>query len=137
MNKPLGNAAVAELFDRHSRSLLLYARQWVGPASAEDVVQRVFVKLIGGGRLPAEPRTWLFRCVRNEAISLMRSERRRYRREQAVAVDGESLFVARPQDKLDAASIQAAMAALPGEQREVIVLRLWSGLTLAEMVFLF
>ena len=63
----------------------------------------------------------------------MRSERRRYRREQAVAVDGESLFVARPQDKLDAASIQAAMAALPGEQREVIVLRLWSGLTLAEI----
>jgi RNA polymerase sigma-70 factor (ECF subfamily) len=25
------------------------------------------------------------------------------------------------------------MAALPGEQREVIVLRLWSGLTLAEI----
>jgi RNA polymerase sigma-70 factor (ECF subfamily) len=133
MNKPSGNNAVAELFDAHSRALLLYARQWVGAAGAEDVVQRVFVRLVSSGRLPAEPRRWLFRCVRNEAISYRRSEDRRSRREQAVASEAKGWFVPDPGDRLDANDVQAALEALPPDQREVVVLRLWSGLTLSEI----
>jgi RNA polymerase sigma factor (sigma-70 family) len=133
MNEPNGNTAVAELFDAHSRVLLLYARQWVGMAGAEDVVQRVFVRLVSSGRLPAEPRTWLFRCVRNEAISYRRSENRRSRREQVVASDAMGWFVTHPGDRLDAGNAQAALEILPPEQREVILLRLWSGLTLSEI----
>jgi RNA polymerase sigma-70 factor (ECF subfamily) len=82
-------------------------------------------------RLPAEPRTWLFRCVRNAAISAWRSNRRRGRRERQAASD--EWFVPRPEDKLDAASAQEALRALPPVQREIVTLRIWSGLTLAQI----
>jgi RNA polymerase sigma-70 factor (ECF subfamily) len=129
--------AVADMFEAHGPALLLYARQWVDAAAAEDVVQRVFVRLLASGRLPADARTWLFRCVRNEAISAWRSDRRRRRREQTAAAtaDGEAgaaWFVPRPEDRIDAAAAQAALAALPAEQREIVTLRIWSSLTLAE-----
>jgi len=132
MSKPPGDATVAELFGAHAPALLLYARQWVGAEEAEDVVQRVFVRLLTGRRLPSDPRTWLFRCVRNEAIDAWRSIRRRGRREHVAARDAPGWFVPSPEDGLDARDAQAALNALPPEEREVIVLRLWSGLTLSE-----
>src|SRR3954452_5289063 len=128
--------AVADMFEAHGPALLLYARQWVDAAAAEDVVQRVFVRLLASGRLPADARTWLFRCVRNDAISAWRSDRRRGRRGRTAATtaDGEAgaaWFVPRPEDRIDAAAAQAALAALPAEQREIVTLPIWSGLTLA------
>ena len=132
MKQRRGDEAVAELYDRHAPALLLYARQWAGP-DAEDVVQRVFVTLIASGRLPAEPRTWLFRCVRNEAMGLGRSGRRRKRREGQVAAVRREWFEARPEDPLSAAEAQAALEGLPAELREVVTLRLWGDLTLSEI----
>lgn len=129
---PPADDTVSRMFNAHARALLLYARQWVGPADAEDVVQRVFVRLLAGGRLPADGRTWLFRCVRNESISAWRAGRRRDRRERA-AGDAAPYFVPRPDDPLDMRAAQEALQALPPEQREVVALRIWSGLTLAEI----
>src|ERR1700722_3278455 len=131
MKKPPGNAEVAGLFEAHARALVLYARQWAGVEGAEDVVQRVFVRMIVGGRLPEEPRTWLFRCVRNEAISYQRSEGRRGRGGKAGA--GRGWFVSKPEDRVDGDAAQAAVESLEAELREVILLRLWSGLTLMEI----
>lgn len=133
MTQPPPDDVVAGLFDAHARALQLYARQWVGAAEADDVVQRVFVRLISGGRLPENARTWLFRCVRNEAIGAWRSARRRGRREREVASGAAGWFAPQPGDALDARAAQAALEALPAEQREVVMLRLWSGLTLAEI----
>jgi len=124
---------IAKLFEQHASALLLYARQWIGAAAADDVVQRVFVKLLSGGKLPADPRTWLFRCVRNEAISTWRSDQRRARREQAIAEDAPPWFVPGLDDPIDAAAAQRALAELSAEQREIVTLRIWSGLTLAQI----
>ncbi|HEY2588926.1 MAG TPA: sigma-70 family RNA polymerase sigma factor [Tepidisphaeraceae bacterium] len=127
---------IRELFVAHGPALLLYARQWLDRAAAQDVVQDVFVRLIAGGRLPAEPRTWLFRCVRNAAISACRSQGRRGRREQragrAAAAAG-GWFVPRVDDRIDAEAAQEALASLSPGQREVVTLRIWSGLTLAQV----
>lgn len=133
MNPPAADDPVTEMFHAHGRALLLYARQWVGPAGAEDVVQRVFVRLLAaGGARPADPRTWLFRCVRNEAASAWRADRRRSQRERSAAGAAPTWFVPRPEDRIDAAAAEAALQALPPVQREVVTLRVWSGLTLAE-----
>jgi RNA polymerase sigma-70 factor (ECF subfamily) len=132
MTKLPGDGAVAEWFAAHGKALLLYARQWVDGGEAEDVVQQVFMRLLAGGAVPGQPRTWLFRCVRNEAIGVWRSNQRRRKREREVASEKVDWFVASPEDRLDAAMVQAALRALPLEQREVVTLRLWSGLTLAE-----
>ena len=124
---------IAELFNQHAPALLLYARQWIGAAAADDVVQRVFVRLLGAGKLPADPRTWLFRCARNEAISTWRSDQRRARREQSIAEDASPWFMANVEDAIDATAAQRVMAQLPASQREIITLRIWSGLTLAQI----
>src|SRR5690348_12584709 len=123
MKQDRGDQAVAELYDRHAPALLLYARLWVGSAEAEDAVQRVFVGLIAGGKIPAEPRTWLFRCVRNEALQVLRSGRRRERREGRVASARGAWFEARSDDLLNAAEAQTALEALPAELREIVTLR--------------
>jgi RNA polymerase sigma-70 factor (ECF subfamily) len=126
---------IRELFVAHGPALLLYARQWLDGPAAQDVVQDVFVRLIARGRMPAEPRTWLFRCVRNAAISACRSRGRRGRRERAArpAASGGEWFVPRVDDRIDAESAQQALAALPAAQREIVTLRIWSGLTLAQV----
>jgi RNA polymerase sigma-70 factor (ECF subfamily) len=66
--------------------------------------------------------------VRNAAIDAGRSDRRRQSREASVAKP-ERWFVEPAIDGLDADQAVAALQGLPTEQREVIVARLWGGLT--------
>ena len=112
-------------------SLVMYARTWTAAEEAEDVVQQAYVRLLSTDRTPADPRSWLFRCVRNEAISWRRTWRRRLRREHAAARD-ERAFVTTVDTRLDARRAEQALTSLPPLQREVVVLRIWSGLTFAE-----
>jgi RNA polymerase sigma factor (sigma-70 family) len=124
------------LFQSLAPALVLYARQWT-PSHAEDVVHDVFVRLIeithSGKRLPDDPRAWLFRSVRNGAISALRSGARRKRREEAISDASPRWFEPRVDDLIDAAEAQRAMESLPDEQREVVVLRVWANLGFQEI----
>lgn len=120
-------------FDSHSAQLLLYARQWLPEPSAEDVVQTVFLRLMSQPRRPDDVKAWLFRAVRNAAISHLRSHRRRRRREQVVAARKRPWFRARPDDPIDAATAQAALSHLPDRLRETAVLRIWGQMTFREI----
>jgi RNA polymerase sigma factor (sigma-70 family) len=117
---------LAELIDAHAPALVLYARQWC--AVPDDVVQEAFCKLAAVRSWPDDPHAWLFRVVRNAAIDAGRSDRRRERREASVA-RLVRWFVEPAIEGLDAASAVAALELLPAEQREVIVARLWGGMT--------
>lgn len=112
---------------------MLYARQWLSPELAEDVVQDVFADLLAKRRAPQHPQAWLYAAVRRRAISRARSRARRRRREQRVVEQRRSYFVANPGDPIDARRAQELLESLPSERREAIVLRLWGGLTLAEV----
>lgn len=113
--------------DAHAGALVLYARQWC--ASAEDVVQVAFAKL-AALRAPPEPALpWLYRVVRNGALSARRGEERRRRHEAEAAARRPAWFVPVDGAALDAATAAAALQGLPLEQREVLVARLWGGLT--------
>lgn len=116
--------------------LLLFARQWVpSHADAEDVVQTAFVKF--WNRHPAAPPAdypLLYAAVRSTALDHLRQTQRRGRREQAAApgVD-EPWFDGTSADAQEMAeTIEAALRRLPPEQREVLILHVWSGLTFAE-----
>ena len=126
-------AKLAAWFDQCAPALALYVRQWLDPAAADDVVQELFVKLLSQPSLPQNAKAWLYRAARNAAVSQGRSFWRRKRREQAVARQRVELFDARPDDAIDAAAAGEALGGLPPEQREAVVLRIWSGLTLAEV----
>jgi RNA polymerase sigma-70 factor (ECF subfamily) len=127
----IGPETLGQLLDQHGGPLVLYARQWC--RCAEDVVQEALLRLVQEPEPPENVVGWLYRVVRNGAISASRSAARRWRREAAIAARGEPWFDASPGDRLDAAAAAEALADLPLEQREVIVARLWGGLTLQEV----
>ena len=122
---------VARLFDRHAAALELFAAQWI--AAPADVVQEAFLKLVRQGRVPDRPAAWLYRVVRNGAISAMRRDVRRQRNEQVAVGQARLRFEADGESPLDAELAARALAALPDEKREVVMARIWGGLTFEEI----
>jgi RNA polymerase sigma factor (sigma-70 family) len=120
----------ARLLDAHGPALILYARQWC--AAPEDVVQEAFLRLVKLRQPPRDVVPWLYRVVRNAAIDAGKAERRRQRRESAVARSAR-WFVEPGVDGLDAEAAVAALGKLGEGEREVIVARLWGGLSFEEI----
>src|SRR5262249_31755316 len=106
-------------------------RQWC--AAPEDVVQEAFVKLVALPRPPEKPVPWLYRVVRNGALSAVRAARRRQHHESAAAARTPAWFAAADAAGLDAAAATTALQALPIDQRETIVAHLWGGLTFEQI----
>jgi RNA polymerase sigma factor (sigma-70 family) len=127
----LSPQAVTRLWDEHLGALVLYARQWCD--APEDVVQEAFLLLVRQVVAPENPIGWLYRVVRNRAINTARSRGRQSRRETAAAARGELWFEPAEGDRLDAAAAADALTQLPIEQREVIVARVWGGLSFEEI----
>lgn len=123
----IGPESFGELFDRLAGPLVLYARQWCDHSEAHDVVQEAFLALGRERRVPDHPEGWLYRVARNRAISVARGSQRRRRRE-AVVSSPEAWFAA-TDDQLDADEATALLAELPVDQREIVVARVWGGLT--------
>jgi RNA polymerase sigma-70 factor (ECF subfamily) len=122
---------LGRLLDRHAAALVLFARQWCG--MPEDVVQEAFVRFAGQNPAPREPAAWLYKVVRNRAISAGRAETRRRRHEAAAAALAVGWFEESSDMSLDAQSAQAALAALCVEECEVIVAHIWGGLTFTQI----
>jgi RNA polymerase sigma-70 factor (ECF subfamily) len=129
--RAVGPELLGPLLDRHAAALELYARQWC--RTPEDVVQRAFVQLAGQRAAPDQVVTWLYRVVRNGAISAARAEQRRRRHETAAAEGTRSWFVPAEPPSLDSAAAIAALTSLAADEREVITAHLWGGLTFQEI----
>ncbi len=127
----MGPDALARLVDRYAPALLLYARQWC--AVPEDVVQEAFVKLAGLRSPPENLAGWLYRVVRNGALSAARAEWRRRRHESAAAAGRATWFVPSPDAALDGQAVAAALERLPIEERETVIAHLWGGLTFEQI----
>ncbi len=122
---------LGHLLDRHFPTLVLYARQWC--AAPEDVVQEAFLKLVTQKRPPRNVVAWLYRVVRNAAISAARKASCRHRHESQAARNSEAWFLAGPNHILDAEEATQALQSLPVESREVIVAHLWGELTFEQI----
>jgi RNA polymerase sigma-70 factor (ECF subfamily) len=118
-----GAELLAKLLDDHGTALVLYARQWCD--TPEDVVQEAFLQLLRQKRAPECVVAWLYRVVRNGALSASRSQARRQQHESAASWRGEPFFLPAEDDALDAVTASRALKDLPLEQRETIVARLW------------
>jgi RNA polymerase sigma factor (sigma-70 family) len=127
----IGPKRLGRLLEEHGAALVLYAQQWCDVP--EDVVQEALIALARQAELPKNPVGWLYRVVRNGAISASRSAGRRQRLEAAVALPGEPWFESSPGDRLDASAATEALRQLPAAQRETIVARLWGGLSFDEI----
>jgi RNA polymerase sigma factor (sigma-70 family) len=128
-------AAFEQLFGRYATRLLRFVAPLVGSAQAPDVVQLSFLKLHENRaryRTGARFSTWIFTIARNTALDVRR--RTSVRRE--CVEDGEGTIAradmseSQPPDSLAVARVQAAVEALPEEQRDVVLLHWFAELTL-------
>jgi RNA polymerase sigma-70 factor (ECF subfamily) len=126
---PIQPEVLGMLYRQHAPALRLYARQW--PGCADDVVQDAFVRLAQQTTLPERVLPWLYRVVRNTALAAERADARRRKRETR-AGSREPWFAA-ADDRLDAREATRLLAELSLERREVIVARIWGGLTFEEI----
>lgn len=135
-------SALGRLYDRHAAAVYATALSIVRqPATAEDIVQETFLRAWRGAAaaLPTlhDPVAWLMRIARNQALDALR---RQSVRPQAVeseqAVD---MFETAPDEtpEPEAAlwlavrrqAVRRALATLPIEQRQVLELAFYDGLT--------
>lgn len=127
--------AFTDLVKRYQDPLLRHARGLLGAGRPfEDVVQEVFLKL-ARERLVLRPETpggepptlaaWLHKVTRNACMDIIRSETRRRHREREVAAhEATSGGLSAIEATETRAVVEQAIAKLPVDQREVLVLRL-------------
>lgn len=125
----------ASWLDRHGPALVLLARAWVPTrADAEDVVQEAFVRFWRSRDRAADPTAYLFACVKRCALDWVRTRGRQTRREAAAAKpEGGSLFDGPLEQAERRAAVAAALDTLPDTQREVLVMKVWGGLTFPQI----
>lgn len=126
-------ALVSRWFDAFGPALLLYARQFVADADAEDLVQEVFLRAMDRRESLADPRSWLFRVLRNATISRHRAGSRRARRERRSSSDKPRWFEPSPTGQLDVREVETRLRGLDIVAREVVVLRTWGELTFEQI----
>ncbi|GIW05736.1 MAG: RNA polymerase [Dehalococcoidia bacterium] len=138
--------ALEALYDRHSRPVFSLALKMLGEVTAaEEVVQEVFLKLwrsperfvAGRGKF----RSWLLGVTHHRAVDELRSRRSDTSRRVAGDAEAETLRI--PDGGPDPAEVawlgvqhdivQRALDTLPPEQREVIDLAYFKGLTHSEI----
>lgn len=127
------------LFAEYGARFVELAASLVGSRTeAEDVVQEAFVKAYRARdrfRGESMPSTWVRRIVLNEAVE----RRRRKRPRSAAGVDLDAIETTAPgpearADALERAeAVRRAVDALPDEQRAVVMLREFEGLTFREI----
>jgi RNA polymerase sigma-70 factor (ECF subfamily) len=126
---PIEPKVLGWLYRKHAPALLLYARQW--SPGAEDLVQEAFVRLAQQAAPPERILPWLYRVVRNEGLLSQRRALRRRRREERASLP--VAWFGQVDDQLDAREATRLLATVDLELREVIVARLWGGLTFEEV----
>jgi RNA polymerase sigma-70 factor (ECF subfamily) len=122
---------LGQLIDAHAAALELFAAQW--SRSPADVVQEAFVELARQRERPENIAAWLYRVVRHRAYDERRAEARRRRRETVAAAENEQWFQTTSEAQFVAQDATAALRELPDNLREVVVARIWCGLTFEEI----
>jgi len=122
--------------DQHASKLLLFARQKArAEADAQDLVQEAVVEAMqrqGDGQPP--PLALVFATIHRRAIDLARREDRRANREiAALGLFQEAWFDSSVEDRELQQLIQGAMSRMSENFREVVTLKVWGGLTFAEI----
>jgi len=122
---------LAQLIDAHTAALELFAAQW--SKAPADVVQEAFVELARQPKRPDNVAAWLYRVVRHRAYDDRRAESRRRRRETFAAAENEPWFRPTSAGQIVPQDATEALRELPDELREVVVARIWCGLTFEQI----
>jgi len=136
MDKSPTQADWRRWLEDHAPKFLLFARQQSrSEADAQDLVQEAVVEAWqrrDDGQPP--PPALVFATLRRRAIDLARREDRRAGRELAAGEPSPGVwFDTGVEDRELKQLMQSAMTRLPEKYRDVITLKVWGGLTFAEI----
>jgi RNA polymerase sigma-70 factor (ECF subfamily) len=127
------------LYDEHAPALFAFLLNLTRDQDdTRDVLQDIFIKLARQpGLLEAarDERAFLLRLAHNAAIDLMRRRGTRERQYKQFGEEQLSAFAPAgdPDEAAFRAELSAALGELPAEQRAVVHLKLWTGLTFEEI----
>jgi RNA polymerase sigma factor (sigma-70 family) len=112
-----------EVYQDHATELIRYATVLVGPDSATDVMTDAVLATFATPkwREVGNPRAYLYRAVYNTAQSWHRSNGRRRRREEVVALRSATVW----RDPDVGVDVHRALETLSAQQRAVIFLTYW------------
>ena len=123
-------ALVGRLYDEHGASLFRYAVMLLADhAAAEDVVQQVFAAVMRQSGAIDNAAHYLRRAIRNECYSTLR---RRVADPVLAAPLLEPIRVENTSAD-ERIALERAIATLPADQREVIHLHVFEGMTFQEV----
>ncbi len=122
--------SLRQVFDAEESPLLRYAHGLVGQReTAEDLVQDAFLKLHAHWDDVTHPRAWLFRCVRNLALSHLRDHKRETPMEEGKEWQSPAPDAGHTLGKLEAiGTLQLLVAELHEDDRALITLKYQEGL---------
>lgn len=133
---------LAVLYDAHAPTLFRFLIRLTGDeAEVKDILQDIFIRLAREPDLlagVAAPRSYLFRMAHRLAIDRARREEALARYAQRAHAEGEQPPPAVPSgakvdDHWRRDQLGVALTGLPAEQRAVLLLKIWEGLTFAEI----
>ena len=115
-----------QLYGKKAAVLILYGRALgLSHAEAEDVLQETFVALLGLTGPPDDPEHYCLRAFRNRTLNYRRTLWRRLTRE----LESHRWFERTPAESSLERKAMRCLEALPKEQREVVVLKIWHDYT--------
>ena len=127
------------LYDEHAQALYAFLLNLTrDEADTRDLLQDLFVKLARNPESLAgvrDERAFLIRLAHNAAIDLMRRRGTRDKTREQFAAETISPFApaSDPDKQTFRAAVADALAGLPAEQRAVVHLKLWEGLTFEQI----
>lgn len=132
-------ANLERLYDDHAQALFAFLLNFTrDEADTRDVLQEIFVKLARQPDLldaARDERAFLLRLAHNAAIDLMRRRGARDKHHEQFGAEQLSSFA--PTDDPDETAfreeLSSALGELPSDQRAVVHLKLWEGLTFEQI----
>jgi RNA polymerase sigma-70 factor (ECF subfamily) len=130
---------IERLYDEHAQAVFAYLLNFTRhEADTRDLLQELFIKLAARPELlegVRDERAFLLRVAHNLALDLIR--RRGTREKNYEQLAGETFAVFAPTGAPDEGAFREALSAalgeIPADQRAVVHLKLWEGLTFEQI----
>jgi RNA polymerase sigma-70 factor (ECF subfamily) len=126
------------LYLRHVDKIYKYVfRRTLSGEVAEDITSQTFLKALESIRSfnpsKGEFRTWLYRIARNTLFDHFRRYKRTEDIETIWDLAGDEFASTSTEESIDAAALHKAMQILKPREREILLLRVWEGLSYKEI----
>jgi len=132
-------ADIERLYDEHAQALFAFLLNFTRhEADTRDLLQELFVKLAQRPELLTgvrDERAFLLRLAHNLAIDLIRRRGTREKHCEQLADAPAPIFApaSEPDERAFREALSSALGEIPSDQRAVVHLKLWEGLTFEQI----